>query len=77
MRTLIALTVCALLVGCATGRWYHPTATEAKFRQDAAECDYEVKKATAPIRNAFDAGYQQGELGVLCMRTRGYEYRRE
>lgn len=77
MRAYVAIASASLLLlqGCATGAWFHPTATEAKFRQDAMECEYDARKATAGIRSGMEAGYEQASLTRMCLQVRGYEWR--
>jgi len=72
-RSLIA--VLLVSAGCATGAWYRPNGTEAGFRQDNLECDYEARKATAATISGFQAGWEQATLRRMCMQTRGYEWR--
>lgn len=74
-RLTIAALAVAALSGCATGKWHHPSKDETQFRQDALECEYDARKATANIRSGFEAGWERGSLERLCMQTRGYEYR--
>lgn len=80
-RILVALPV--LLAGCAApGYWNHAHGDQARFQQDAAQCVYESKLATAstPYSTRLSAqvsqdiatGVQQGELQRLCMQAKGY-----
>lgn len=72
---LLALALAGTLAGCATTQWVHPTGN-AKLKQDTMECSYEAKKATAGIRDGFQAGWEQGALERQCMEVRGYRQQR-
>ena len=71
---------------------YHPEhSDDARFKRDVAECEYEAVKATASytpdttgMRTAIGAGISAGidmrdrrrEVGLACLRARGYQFRR-
>ena len=70
---------------------YHPDMSEAKMKRDVSECEYEAVKATASytpdttgMRTSFGAALSSGldmrdrriEVGLACMRARGYQFRR-
>ena len=68
-----------VLAGCqhmGVMGWYHPKATPEQMNKDQLECEYDARKSTANIRSGIQAGYEQSDLQHLCMRTRGYEWRR-
>lgn len=69
------LIVLIAVSGCAQGKWYHPTADQAKFEQDRRECQYDAEKATVNLRSGIEAGMQQSSFMRQCMQIRGYEYR--
>lgn len=70
-----AIALLFLLSACASGKWYHSSANEERFRQDALECDYEARKVSATIRSGVQAGFEQAQLSQQCMQVRGYVWR--
>jgi len=82
-RIIICLTVA--LAGCAAAplQWIKAGATEAQFAQDRRECEFDVAKATQTydpsMRSMLGQDLQrvmrQRELGIMCLRARGYEAR--
>jgi hypothetical protein len=69
MKSLVA--VCALLTGCAATT-YAPIRDWSPLEMAKAECEFEATKATANIRNGFEAGYMKGTITRQCMITKGY-----
>lgn len=71
--------------------WVHSQHTdEARFRQDVAECEYNAVRSTgnytpdtrgmrtafgAALSSAIDMRERRTEVGVACMRARGYVQR--
>lgn len=85
MLRFVTVMACALaLAGCGAGgqmRWVKPGATAADFDQDKMACEYEAAKATASggnfgMQTSIGAGIAEGmkrqELGIMCLRSKGY-----
>lgn len=62
-----------LLASCnATTNWTKPGASDAMLETDKAKCHYEAEFATAPIRDAIEAGVKEGFMEVACLRAKGW-----
>ena len=77
------IVLCIVLTGCAvqpTYKWMHPTANQAQFDRDKAQCEYEIAAATQQTdysyRSVFgqelDRATRKRDLGILCMKAKGY-----
>jgi len=82
-RFTIAACTCLVLAACAPMKpmvWVKPGATAAEFEQAKAQCIYEVTAATQQtdysyrtvIGQELDRSIRQRELGLLCMKARGW-----
>lgn len=85
LSAVVAFGLCT--AGCAqtTTMWVKAGATDADFQRDKAACEYEAKIHTpsmpySGMSGAISTGIQEGmrigELGVLCMRAKGYSQQR-
>jgi hypothetical protein len=70
---------------------YHPEhRDEVRFKRDVSECEYEAVKATASytpdttgmrtsfgaaLSSAIDMRDRRMEVGLACLRARGYQFR--
>lgn len=87
MNMIVRAAVLVLLIpGCAVQpryEWIHPTGDRAQFDKDRAQCEYESTAATQQTdysyRSSFgqelDKAMRRGDLGVLCMKAKGYTQR--
>lgn len=85
MKKLILAFLLAF-AGCASQPsyvWDHPTGDRAQFDRDKAQCEYEATAATQQTDYSYRTGFGQeldrairrSDLGVMCMKARGYTQR--
>lgn len=83
MKRSLAIVALLAMFGCAAQpqyQWIHPTADQAQFQKDVAQCDYETSAATQgtdySYRTIFgqelDRSMRKNDLAVKCMVAKGY-----
>jgi len=61
------------MTGCAV--WTRPGTTEAAFRRDLADCEYEATLATANMVPGPAQTSNKSEVTEQCMRKKGYYHK--
>ncbi len=83
LKTLV-IVCAAVLAGCAAPKKliaFKVGGSQAEYERDLAACEYDVAKATtqgdASLRTGLaievDRAMRRRDLGVLCMRAKGYQ----
>lgn len=80
LRKSVALSVLAILAGCASPAWNKPGATQAMFDADKSACEYEALKYAGGFDNSYrsafgsslDMAMRRNEIAKACMGQKGW-----